>query len=212
MTDVFVETPAEPTDNRLSVWAAIFLGLAATLTAFSAYQAALTDGEALAGYTESTSALTEANRLYGVANQVQVGDRQLFTEYATTVQDPQAPAEASEYLKTLMRPELVEALDWWLATDEALTPFDDLPGNPYAVAELAQADERSADAAEAFAAASAADDTGDEFELSTVLFALTLFFGGIATLFRKYRVTVALLTVSAVALVAGSVQLGIALG
>jgi hypothetical protein len=51
---------------------------------------------------------------------------------------------------------------------------------------------------------------GYRFELATVLLALTLFFAGIATLFRQRSVNVALLGVSAVVLLAGSVQLATA--
>ena len=213
MSHAFVETPHDRAENRLSLFATIFLGLAATLTAFSAYQGALKDGEALAGYTESTSALTEANRLNAQATQIQTGDRQLFVEYATTLQDDApAAAETAEYLITLMRPELVEAIEWWLATDEAVTPFDEIDGNPYTLAELEQAEQKSAESATAFDEAAEADDTGDDFELATVLLAITLFFGGIATLFSRYAVSVSLLAISGVALVAGAAQLAMAAG
>ena len=204
MTESFVPTPHTPAENRLSLLAAIFLGLAATLTAFSAYQAALEDGDSLTAFTES-------NHLYGVANQVQVGDRQLFVEFATTAQDPDAPPRAAAYIRTLMRPEMVAALDWWLDNDESLTPFDDLPGNPYEVAELDQADVKAAAAKAAYDRAIENDEVGDRFDLATVLFALTLFFGGIATLFRRYAVSVGLLVVAALSLAAGSVQLTMAL-
>ena len=167
--------PRTPAENRLSLLAAIFPAWR-TLTAFSAYQAALEDGDSLTAFTESTAALGEANHLYGVANQVQVGDRQLFVEFATTAQDPDAPPRAAAYIRTLMRPEMVEALDWWLDNDESLTPFDDLPGNPYEVAELDQADVRAAAAQAAYDRAIENDEVGDRFDLVTVLFALTLFF------------------------------------
>lgn len=212
MSDVFFEAPAEPARNRLALFAAILLGLAATLTAFSAYQAAIMDGEALAGYTESTFALGDANYLYGLANQTQTGDRQIFVAYAVNVQHPDATPQSSEYLKTLMRPELAVAVEWWIDTEGASTPFDEVPGNPYRVADLEAAQEKSAAAAEAFEAASVAGDTGDEFQLSTVLFALTLFFGGISTVFKRVGLSAALLAVGAVSLVAGTVQLGTALG
>ena len=45
------------------------------------------------------------------------------------------------------------------------------------------------------------------FELATVFFALTLFFGGIATLFGKRAVTTGLLTVSLVTLALGTFNL-----
>ena len=47
--------------GRVELLAAVLLGLAGALTAFSAYKAALTDGDALAGYTMSSKS-TPASR------------------------------------------------------------------------------------------------------------------------------------------------------
>lgn len=54
MTEAFMETPAERASSRGQLIAALLLGIAATFTAICAYQAALTDGAALQGYTKST--------------------------------------------------------------------------------------------------------------------------------------------------------------
>ena len=52
VADTFIEAPAEPSNERNQIFAAIVLGIAATLTAVAAYNAALTDGDALgAEYT-----------------------------------------------------------------------------------------------------------------------------------------------------------------
>src|SRR5688572_3000305 len=204
VTDVFVEQPAEPASDRFQLLAAILLGLAATLTAFSAYQASLKDGEALQGYTSSTRSLNDANAFYSEATQVFALDQQLFVQFAVANQtDP----EIGAYLRTLMRPELQEAIQWWVDTDDAVTPFDGLKGNPYVVEQQATAVELEQLAEAQFEEGSEADDTGDQFELATVLFAITLFFGGIATLFSRTPITAALLVVAAVTLVGGAVVL-----
>ena len=80
-----------------------------------------------------------------------------------------------------------EATQWWLDTDEAITPFDEIEGNPYVLEDGA---EEQVDRSEA------ADDTATQFDLATVLLALTLFVGGVATLFRWRIVTWLLLGVS----------------
>jgi hypothetical protein len=204
VTDVFVEKPAEPTNDRYQLVAAIILGLAATLTAFSAYQASLEDGEALQGYTSSTRSLNDANAYYSEATQVFALDQQLFVQYATAAQtDP----ELAQYLTTLMRPGLAEALEWWSDADDAVTPFDPIEGNPYAVEQQEVAVELEAEAAAQFEAGTAADDRGDQFGLATVLFALTLFFGGVATLFGRLAITIGLLVVATVTLGIGVVSL-----
>ena len=154
-----------------------------TLTAIAAYNAALTDGDALQGYTNSTRFLNDANVFYAQGNTTASSDQALFVEYADA--SFAGESDRAAYLRTLMRPELAEAVAWWEATDEAVTPFDDLEGNPYTIADFDQARELEAQAQAEFDEAVDKDEQGDEFELATVFFALSLFFGGIATLIAK---------------------------
>jgi hypothetical protein len=204
MSEVFIDTPQEPATNRTQLVAAILLGLAATLTAFSAYNASLKDGEALQGYTASNRTLNDANSFFAQGNQTFALDQQLFVSYVTAVQDPDG-APLAEYLKGLMRKELVAGIEWWEPeANTAPTPFDDVEGNPYTVADFEEANALEDQAAEEFDAAVEDDDTGDRFELATVFFALTLFFGGVATLFARRRITSALLVIGLVTLVVGA--------
>ncbi|MBZ5735813.1 hypothetical protein K8Z61_15065 [Nocardioides sp. TRM66260-LWL] len=202
MTETFIETPEEPTSDFLQVIAAILLGIAATLTAFSAYNSALTDGEALQGYTEASQKLADSNFYYGQGNQVEAGDRALFVAYATATQDDKA--DLAEYLKTLMRPELVEAVDWWVDAKDAVTPFDEADDNPYENADYAEGQAQGEASKQTYEEAKAADERGDKFELATVFLALTLFFGGIATLFSRRSVRLTLLVVGTGTLAFGS--------
>jgi len=205
-----VEPPAEATsESWLSIVAAVLLGVAATLTAFSAYQSGLRDGEVLDGYNKSSTALNDANYYYNQVNQTFAADQALFVQFATIAQT--GPLEAANYITTLMRPELVDAVDWWQADEDAITPFDDDPENPYFIAEIDEAERLTAESEKAYDEATAAGDIGDKFELSTVLLALTLFFAGIATLFRRRAVAMSLLGVSTAALVVGGIQLATAL-
>lgn len=203
--------PATPDDGgRLGILAAVLLGIAATLTAISAYNAALKDGEALEGYSTSNAALAESNYWYAQGNQTFAGDQALFVQYAVATR---SDAELSTYLyEDIMRPELQSAVDWWIATDDADTPFDEADDNPYAIAEFVNAEDEAARSEQAFEEAKTADEVGDEFELASVLLALTLFFAGIATLFRRRPVSVALLGIGLVTLVAGAGQLALAAG
>lgn len=208
MSDIFAESPAEPADNWRQVIAAILLGLAATFTAVSAYEAAVLDGEALQGYTNSTRTLSDANAFYAQGNQTTAMDQQLFVSYATAVE--QGDTELADYLKTLMRPELREGIAWWEDNEDAVTPLDEADENPYQVEDFSEAYDLETEAGKLFKAASKADNQGDKFELSTVLFALTLFFGGISTVFHRQGVSRALLGISAITLAAGITQLTLA--
>lgn len=195
-------------DSRMAIFAAILLGLAATLTAFSAYQSALQDGKALAGYNEASAKLSDANYYYSQGNQTFAADQALFVEFATAAQADQLAA--ADYMSTLMREELLAAVEWWQADEEAVTPFDDDADNPYVIAEFAEAERLAAESQDATDRATEAGDVGDKFELSTVLLALTLFFAGIATLFRRRLVSWSLLGVGLVSLVGGAAQLATA--
>jgi len=208
VTESFIETPKAPAEGKLSIVAAILLGLAATLTAIAAYNAAISDGESLQGYTESTSALSDSNYFYAQGNQTYAGDQNLFVQYASAAQS--GDEDLAAYLTTLMRPELDAAISWWQESEDASTPFDEHDENPYEIAEFVEAEAKAQESAAAFAAGSAADERGDEFELATVLLALTLFFAGIATLFRRRSASIALLGVGGIALFAGAIQLGAA--
>jgi hypothetical protein len=205
VTENFVESPAEPSTDLKQIVAAIILGIAATLTALAAYNAALADGNALQGYTNSTRTLNDANAFYAQGNVAAASDQSLFIQYAVASQEGQA--ELATYVATLMRPEMQQAVEWWLTTEQAVTPFDDIEGNPYAVPDFEEAASLEADANAAFQDGSDEDNKGDKFELAVVLFALALFFGGIATLFRKASVSSALLVMAGVAVSAGALRL-----
>ena len=210
MVDNFIDTPEDPATDRNQIIAAIVLGIAAVLTALAAYNAALADGNALQGYTTSTRTLNDANAFYAQGNSTSSADQALFVEFATA--RFQAEEERAEYLTTLMRPELVAAVEWWESTEEAVSPFDAVEGNPYTVEDFTIASELEEQAAAEFDEGAKADDKGDIFELAAVFFALTLFFGGVATLFAKKSVTVALLGIGGVTLLVGAVNLARAFG
>jgi hypothetical protein len=205
VSDNFIEAPAEAADSWQQVVAAILLGLAATFTALSAYQAALLDGEALQGYTTSTRTLSDANAFYAQGNQTTAMDQQLFISYTTAIQE--GDTELADHLMTLMRPKLREGIAWWEENDDAVTPLDETDENPYLVEDFSEAYDLEQEAGKLFDVAVKADNQGDKFELATVLFALTLFFGGISTVFQKQAVARALLLISGVTLIAGLAQL-----
>jgi hypothetical protein len=197
----------ESAGNLLALFAAILLGLAATLTAVSAYKAALRDGEVLQSFNQSTQALTEATQLNAQGNQVYALDQQFFSQYVTLLQTP-GQEQVGEYLRSeVMRPELVEAVDWWIDAPDAVTAFDKAPDNPYFVQEYLDADELETESKDEYDEAVELDENGDQFELATVLLALTLFFAGIATLFRRRAMSWGLLGVGTLALGAGAVTL-----
>ncbi|MGA8845353.1 MAG: DUF4337 family protein [Nocardioides sp.] len=209
MADVFTEMPAEKADSRTTLYAAILLGIAATCTAISAYQAALLDGETLEKYTDANAGLTASSFIAATTLQTYTGDQVIFREYSTALFENKRGLAAYTYEQ--MSPNLQEAVDWWIESDDTVTSaFDDVEGNPYVGNDLSEVNDLADEADAAREAGAQADERGDQFELASVLFALTLFFGGIATLFSRRSFTLTLLTFATVGLVAGSLQLATA--
>jgi hypothetical protein len=108
-----------------------------------------------------------------------------------------------------MRPALSDAIDWWIETDEAVTPFDELDSNPYFLEDLVEANRLEAKAEDQVSRSQDKDDLSSKFDLSTVLLALTLFFAGVATLFRRRLISWLMLGIGTLTLAAGGGYLAV---
>ncbi len=202
------EAPEERSSRRLELFAAIILGIAAILTAISAYKAALSDGNALQGYTESTRTLNDSGTFYAQSNQAVSNDQALFVQYAVAARN--GDDELTAYIKAnLMEPNLRKAVDWWESKEGAAkSPFVDESPYTYEDGDEARRLEKEAD--KQFKAGSKADNDGDKFELASVLLAITLFLGGIATLFKRRPTKILMLGISTISLGVGAVAFALA--
>lgn len=187
--------------GRVELLAAILLGLAGALTAFSAYKAALTDGDALAGYTESTKATSEANSFYDDYGQTYFADQSLFLDYQMALRnDPEgAQAIRDDYFSE----DLEAATVAWDDAPEDERPTTALGMDEYTSESFDQYEIYSAEADSKFEEGATADAAGDKFELANVFFAVSLFMAGVAALFRKHPVRYFALALSLVAMVPG---------
>ena len=183
---------------------AFLLGLGAVLTALAAYLSAVQAGDEDEARARSIEHNARSYALTNTATQVRAADQAMFAAWAEagfTDND-----ELTEYLTTLMRPELNTALEAWAETD------DDGPDTPfgmdqYSIAEEDEATEARAAAEKEDARAKTAADRGDGYDKSTIYLALGLFFAGIGTTFRRRSYAIGLLGVSALSLVVGTVTL-----
>lgn len=197
------------TGDRLDILLAALLGIAAVFTAWAAYQSALLGGDASKGFTEATRTSAAANAASNASSQIRINDQALFLEYATAAQ--QENLELVAYLRTsLMRPELVAAIEWWEATpdgpDSPTSPF--VPENPnWTDAESVKAAELNAQAVTQVQTAERLDKRGDSFDLVTVILATSLFLLGIASVFKQPKIKLAMGMIGAVALVAALIRL-----
>ena len=195
-------------DRRLELVAAVILGVAGILTAFAAYKAALTDGDALKGYTASARTTADANGYFNEAFATYTSDQSLFLEYQVLVEQGDT-ATAFVIRDRLFSPELEAGTAAWEqipvgAPDEPPTPLDTaeyvIPAQDEAIALTEQA-------ADEFSEAQAFDDAGDKFELAAVFLAVSLFLAGVGSLFKARKVQIAILAMAAVAIVPGVIAI-----
>lgn len=190
-------------EERLEFIVALLLGLAAVATAWAAFQASQFDGEVVRNYTDANLDLSDANTLYNEGTQLAIQDELLFLQYATAIQN-EDPDLALYIRESLMRDELVAALEWWeqQPDDGPDTPFVD--ENPsYLVTEYDQADTLIEDVNESYEAGQKANETGDKYNLIAVLLAASLFVLGIAGSFKVLTMRLIAIAVGAL-LFAGS--------
>jgi hypothetical protein len=196
------DTDADPARERLELAAAILLGLAAFVAAFTAYQSGKAGGDQSDAQAAASAALVDANFFYNQGNQQLASDNQLFLTLVEAEQ--RGDADLAAFIENdVMDENLQAAVAYWRESDAA-TPFDDSEDNPYTVEAFDEADRLQAESDAAIAAAADAGDKGDAYDLAGVLLAVALFIGGIGTLFRKPILSWWLMGVGTLALIGGT--------
>lgn len=178
--------------------ASIVLALAVILTAWAAFQAGKWGGEQSIKFSEAGAARTESTRADTRGGQLAQIDVAMFIDWVTAfdadLRDGSIPdVGAEQYEPTLgtlsgflflrMRDDFRPALEAWLATDPTENP--DAPPTPfemdeYVVPEFLEAVRLRAVADQAALDARAANQNGDNYVLTAVLFAAVLFFAGVS--------------------------------
>ncbi|MFM8562795.1 MAG: hypothetical protein ACKOCE_02740 [Acidimicrobiia bacterium] len=195
-------TTGEWSRDRLEIVVAILLGLAAIVTAWCSFQASQLDGIVQSSRAEGIREADAASQSYNSAIAADIRDQTLFLEFAKAAQADDEET-ALYILETLMSPELAAAVDWWSAQPDDSgfdSPFvEENPEWSNALYEEAAALDESSQAF--FDAAEKADSDAEDFDILTVILALSLFFLGVAGLSRQRPVMIGLSTVGAVIVV-----------
>lgn len=185
-------SPAGPNGDkevrRLDTLSAFVLAIAAVATAWSAYQATRWGGVSIEDFNEANSLRTDSDRLTTQAGLQNVIDVTVAADWAMAASTRNETLAAE--LRSRMSPELSAAMDAWLKGwrfGEPLPPGDAFSAGEYRTSQADQADalQRQADAK--FADGRRANQHSDNYVLNGVLFALTLFFAGVATRFETRR-------------------------
>ena len=212
-------------NDRIELIATIVLAIATILTAWSAFQAGKWGGTQAINFSEAGAARTESTRADTRGGQLVQIDVAMYIDWVSALsEDINTGAivldDASQYEPTRgtvsgflylrFRDEFLPAMDAWLATD----PINNLDAPPtpftmeeYVVEELVLADELSELADQKSQDARDANQNGDNYVLTMVLFASVLFFAGVSSKLERRRNRMIALGFGVVLLLAGSVIL-----
>jgi len=209
------------TNDRIELIATLALAIATILTAWSAFEAGKWSGTQSINFSEAGAARTESARADTAAGQLVQIDVAMYIDWVTAFSEESKAGEitlastadyvpikgtVSGFLYERFRDEFRPAVDAWLATDP--TNNDDAPKTPfemseYVVAKQVEAQDLLALADEKAAAAREANQNGDNYVLTMVLFASVLFFGGVSTKLNKRRNRIIIVSLGVVVLVTG---------
>jgi hypothetical protein len=210
---------------RIESIASIVLMIAVVFTAWAAFQAGKWSGQQSIEFSVAGASRTESTRQDTRGGQLAQIDVAMFTDFIAAYLDDldsgRIPAfdgstfeptagTFSGFLYNRVREEFRPALDAWLATDPASNP--DAPASPFAmeeyvVAEFVEADRLAVAADEAAVRARQANQNGDNYVLTAVLFAAVLFFSGVASKLESRFNRLAVNLIGIVGVVAGAVIL-----
>lgn len=198
----------DPRDRWIEIISSVLLAVAVIATAWSGYQATRWGGVQATAFAQAGAARTESTRASTTAGQLVTIDVTLFVEWAAALSEDNDVL--ADFLEERMREEFKPALDAWLATDPIGNP--DAPPAPFAMPEYQLADEQAAEdllaeAEEKSEEAREANQRGDNYVLTTVLFAAVLFFAGVGTKFRSRFVKVLTLFAGTALFVTGAILL-----
>lgn len=209
--------------DRIELIATIILAIATILTAWSAFQAGKWGGLQSINFSEAGAARVESTRADTRAGQLTQIDVAMYIDWVTAISEEissgtitlddaatyePTPGTVSGFLYNRFRDEFRPAVDAWLATEPIGNP--DAPATPfemdeYVVTDRLLADELTAKAEVKAQEARDANQNGDNYVLTMVLFASVLFFAGVSSKLALKRNRIIALGFGVLLLVSGSV-------
>ena len=192
----------------LDIASAILLSVAALASSWAGYQSKRWSGVQSSSYNASATLWVQSFRAATFAYLYRSVDLELFIEWLNAYED--GDKKRAIFFEQRFRPEFRPAFEAWLAS----RPWENAaaPSSPFVLPEYRpelsdRAIELEQDAEAASDRARAANEQGDEYVLTTVVFSAALFFTGIAAHFSKFRVRVALLSIAGLMVLVGLLQL-----
>jgi hypothetical protein len=192
-------------DRFLEVVAVLILGVATVGSAWCGYEASRWNGDEGDLIRQAGDLDIESARLSGIATQRVAYDAGVLSDYAQAVATDEDNL-AQFYREALVRPDFLPLLDVWETEVEAgRVPVNLFEDDEYLQEQYAPSQAVKAEAEDRTRQSQAAGRTADSYVLTTIFFAIGLFFAGVTSTFRS-RVLRTLLLVGA------SLTVAVALG
>jgi len=187
----------------IELLSALLLALATISAAWCAYQSTRWSGVQANAYASAGAARQESVRASNRANAQIVIDVQIFQSWIVARRS--GDTDLADFWSERFRAEFVPAFEAWVASVPAgeIPPESPFARPEYQPAEAARAEELAASAEASTQVARDANQTGDNFVLLAVIFASVLFFAGVGTKFKGYRVRVAMVSFAVVMFAVG---------
>jgi hypothetical protein len=176
----------ERRQRRVELLTTVLLAVAAVATAWSTYQSTLWRGEQAADSTKATAAHIESSQASTRAGQLTQVDIATFTQWVDA--DVAGNTRLARFYRRRFREEFRPAFAAWIATSPRTSPT--APLSPFAmrqyrVTEAVRAQRLNTAAGMHADAAGEANQRAGDYVLALVLFAVALFFAGMATKLRS---------------------------
>jgi hypothetical protein len=168
--------------RRVELFATVLLAVAAVATAWGTYQSTRWRGEQAADSTKATAAHIGSSQASTRAGQLTQVDIAIFTQWIDA--DVAGNRKLAQFYRRRFRKEFRPAFAAWIATSPRTNPT--APLSPFAmrqynVAEAVRAERLNTAAGVQADAAGVANQRSGDYVLAVVLFAVALFFAGMAT-------------------------------
>jgi hypothetical protein len=174
--------------RRVELLTTVLLAVAAVATAWSTYQSTLWRGDQAAESTKATAAHIESSQASTRAGQLTQVDIATFFQWVDA--DVAGNRALARFYRRRFRTEFRPAFAAWIATSPRTNPT--APRSPFAmrqyrVAEAARSERLNTAAGVSTDSAGEANERSGNYVLAVVLFAVALFFAGMATKLRSLR-------------------------
>lgn len=194
--------------KSIEVVTVLVLSVAGLLTSWSSFQSLLWEGRQAAHYSRANLIRTKASTAELQADARRAIDVHLFSAWMAAKST--GKDKLAEIYRVRFPPELRTAFDAWMRTN----PFENpnAPASPFSNGGVRPPGEQASgslgeQAAREFDAGIEANRIADDFAQATVFFAIALFFGGIAQVFRFRSARLILLAVALAACIVAVVRL-----